>query len=207
MNVLGKKALIYSVPGTGTGFTRKLIEVCFNYAPVSLEKMLASPVDSRCYAAHHVDAERLRLVTQEHPDIKTVIPLRSPVAQYITRWQRMNGGRRNASRATAVSFWQTLKESLNRYNYVFLPIEEGFDRGIKIWRVAKHLETLPDALAYDQFCKEWPKVNSGFPQGTRPERAEYDANGKVTIDGHPMGFLDEAMDWYHEQIARYGEAA
>ena len=207
---LGKKALVLSVPGTGTRFTRQLLEKCFGYTPVGIDQIVGKPVESRFFTFHHVDGEPWKRITENHHEIKTVIPLRSPVAQYITRWQEMSRGAPRGvkgaaiSRATAIQLWKWLAESLEKYNYVFLPIEAGFDRKELIWRVANHLEVLPDADEMERFCREWPKVGTAGP---RAEREEYDANGEVKINGYGMGFLDAPMKWYGELIEQYGAAA
>jgi hypothetical protein len=196
-----RKALVYSVPGTGTRFTKEFLESCLGYRAVPVKEILGKPVKSRCYANHHVDASFYSF-TAHHQELRTIVPLRSPVAMFLTRRVDMGGGER--SRTHAKCFWAKLKESLHRYNHVFLPIEEKFDREGKLLRVIKHLEAgIADPETFRRLCKSWGKVGSS---GQKKERLDYDAHGNVEVDGRDMSFLDDEMSWYRGLIETYGGA-
>lgn len=201
MNI-GRRALVYSVPGTGTRFTNNLLEEVFGYRKVGPRELVKEPVNSQVYTHLHVNAGTyLDLIKEMDPgkSIGTIIPLRSPVAQYITRHREMEKGER--ARVEALRLWNLLKESVERYDYVFLPIEETrITNREKVARVAEHLETYPLSNAVFDFCAKWEKVGSSGP---KPERELYDRTGSTEVDGGDVAFLDSLMSWYWKQVDGY----
>jgi hypothetical protein len=201
-----KKAFVYSVPGTGTRFTNKLLHEVFGYTLIGPRDLLKPEKEGLFYTHLHVHSGiYVRLMERDRGrTIKAVIPLRSPVAQYLTRRTAMNGGTK--ARNEALQYWKLLWLGLLKQDYVLLPVEDAteIDRKEKVWRVARHLGVVPHSAKLEEFCEKWEKVGTGGP---RPEREEYERNGNVEIDGSDLSFLDEDMDRYRDLLGEYRNGA
>lgn len=173
------RALIYSIPGSGTRFTADVIE-----------RMLG-PIEIQ-----HVDEGWKFDPEADNGIVKTVVPLRSPVAVYLSR---RGGHPRDAGlRQTIVKHWATLRERIGLYDYLLFPMAAGLDRAELLQSVIEHLDTEPDTDVFDELVRNWRKVGN---HEQRPELVEYEQTGNVVVDGKDMGWLDDHTDWYDKQVA------
>jgi hypothetical protein len=189
------KALIYSVPGSGTMFTREILRKCLGYQHKDLPVMLKHSAP-RNYSQIHVDDVRLDMVLDK-AGVKTIIPVRDPVSTFLTRHNNMSGGLR--ARKLSEAFWGMLIDTIDQFDYVLLPVAEDYDHEMMAQRVIDHLDApieYPDA--YRGLVRDWPLINS---QGEKTMRKEYEETGLV--EGRDVSFLDFAMEWYEQQLAGY----
>lgn len=189
------KALIYSVPGSGTMFTRTLLEKGLEYKQCGIDQVLAQKMPWKFAQIHSYDSEREKAYDQR--DLKTIIPIRDPISTFLTRHNNLGGG--YVAREQVLSHWLYLIATIDRFDYVLLPVAEDFDRRTMLQRVVDHLEApIKGRAAFENMIEEWPKVNT---QGDRTMRPEYEQTGRV--ENRPLKFLDGAREWYERQLIRY----
>jgi hypothetical protein len=196
------KALVLSVPGTGTRFTSNYLEGCLGYTRVSPDDLIHKPPDSPFTSQCHVNTgPPMMKMLAEHRGLKTIIPLRAPVHQFITRC----GSSAHANRVLTESktLWARLRQEMGRFDFVFLPIEEDIDRDARLRLVTKHLDANPHPEVHEEIVKSWDKVGSN---GVKAERVQWDATGHLNLGGKNMHVFDEEMKWYQEQIDQYRAA-
>ena len=196
------KALVLSVPGTGSRFTMNYLMSCLGYVKVSPEDLLHKPRYAPYCSLQHVNASPPIMKTLSKVEgLKVVIPLRAPVHQFLTRV----GEAAHAQRVREESkvMWKRLVELQPDFDYVYLPIEEDMDRAKRLMLVADHLDAIPDELVFDEIVENWAKVGSN---GIKRERVQYDKTGAVSVGGFNMSFLDEEMAMYDKWIEEYGSA-
>ena len=195
------KALVLSVPGTGSRFTMNFLMGCLGYEKLSPEDLIHKPPNSPFCCLQHVNAGPPAMkMLREHPGLKTIIPLRAPVHQFLTRAGESAHAQR--VREESKSLWGRLIQMLRdgSWDYVFLPIEEDMDRRARLMKVARHVEAEPDPDVFEEIVTNWAKVGSS---GIKPARVKYDKYGKVSVGGFNMSFLDEEMAWYRETVEEY----
>jgi hypothetical protein len=195
------KALVLSVPGTGSRFTVNFLMACLGYEKMSPEDLLHKPRYAPFCCLQHVNATpRFLKPLMKTEGLKTIIPLRSPVHQFLTRAGEAAHAQR--VREESKTMWRRLKQLKDDFDYVFLPIEEDMDRAKRLMKVADHLDAVPDEMVFDEIVTHWAKVGSS---GIKPHRVKYDKEGDVSVGGFNMGFLDEEMALYNEWIEEYQE--
>lgn len=193
------KAVVLSVPGTGSRFTMNFLMSGLGYEKISPEDLIHKPRYAPFCCLQHVNASPQTLKKlAKREDLKVVIPLRAPVHQFLTR----SGEAAHAQRVREESkvHWKRLREIKDTFDYVFLPIEEDMDRAARLMVVANHLDAVPDEMIFDEIVTNWSKVGSS---GVKPARVKYDRDGNVSLGGFNMSFLDEEMAWYRETIEGY----
>jgi len=196
------KALVLSVPGTGSRFTMDFLMACLGYVKLSPEDLLHKPRYAPFCSLQHVNASPPILKTLSKVEgLKTIIPLRAPVHQFLTRAGEAAHAQR--VREESKTLWKRLRDLKDGFDYVFLPIEEDMDRARRLMRVANHLDAVPDEMVFDEIITHWAKVGSS---GIKPHRIKYDKEGDVSVGGFNMGFLDEEMARYNEWIKEYEES-
>ena len=197
------RALVLSVPGTGSRFTMNFLMGACGYEKLSPEDLLHKPKNSPFCSLQHVNASPpIMKVLGRAEGLKVVVPLRPPVHQFLTRAGESAHAQR--VREESKSLWSRLRQILSdgSWDYVFLPIEEDIDRSKRLMKVADHLEAVPDEDVFTEIVTRWDKVGSN---GVKPARVEYNRRGNVSVGGFNMGFLDEEMAWYRETIEEYRE--
>ena len=196
------KALVLSVPGTGSRFTLNFLEACLGYQRISPEELLHKPAETPFCALQHVNSHGASLRDTANPryQIKTVIPLRAPVHQFITRLGV--NAHANRVREECKTLWKRMREVMNDYDHVLLPVEVDMDRRARLEVVMRHLGATPDAAMFDHIIEHWTPVGSG---GVKSERLTYDRDGDVSIAGFRMGIFDDEMAWYRRVIHQYTE--
>jgi hypothetical protein len=178
-----RPALVFSVPGTGTRFTVALLQA-FGYVLGTNLSQIHSLVDK---GKHAQDMERLRIAKAD--GVAAVIPLRSPVASFLTRRKVTAGQTQDEkdekARERTLRYWQTLRDWMHQFDHVLFPIEEvQTPRVDRIARVARHLN-----VAFEPESFVWCKVGS-WP-GEAPD-----------VD---VSFLSELSLWYEGLIKTYEE--
>jgi len=195
------RALVLSVPGTGSRFTMNYLMGCLGYEKLSPEDLLHKPKNSPFCSLQHVNASPPIMKTLGKAEgLKVVVPLRAPIHQFLTR----SGESKHAQRVREESkaLWSRLRQILldGSWDYVFLPIEEDMDRTKRLMKVANHLDAEPDEDVLEEIVTNWAKVGSS---GIKPARVEYNKRGNVSVGGFNMSFMDEEMRWYRETIEEY----
>jgi hypothetical protein len=204
------KALVLSVPATGSRFTMNYLVSCLGYEKMSpkdlTRKQRHEPKHTPFVSLQHINAkpQTLRLLAK-HKGLKVVIPLRAPVHQFLSRVGEA-GEAADAQRAKeeSTALWKRLKEVRYDFDYVFLPIEEDMDRAKRLMLVADHLGADFNIDVFEEIVTNWAKVGSN---GVKPHRVEYDKRGNVSVGGIDTSFLDEEMAWYAGLIEEYREGA
>jgi len=186
------KAIMYSVPGTGTRFAYKVLESCFCYTKtVGIENFLASNRE-RVYWHTHSWGDVSPLAG--YHGARMVIPLRQPYRAFMTRrhtYPTMEGAMRQTS-----GFWTMLMEADKHFDTVYLPVDhENLDRVLLLRHIAEHLECDIMTDATDRMAREWKKVGT---MGPSPEKGEWEKSR--TIKGEPPTFLNDAVDFYYDKI-------
>jgi len=204
------KALVLSVPGTGSRFTMNYLVSCLGYERKMLLPKDLNPKPRRkprntplpFASLQHVNASPQQILRPlvKLEGLKTVIPLRAPVHQFLSRMGEASNPEN--VKEESKTFWKLLKELKDDFDYVFLPIEEDMDRAGRLMLVANHLGAVPDDDVFEEIVANWAKVGSN---GVKPLRVEYDKRGNVSVGGFDMSFLDEEMAWYAGLIEEYRE--
>jgi len=193
------KALVLSVPGTGSRFTMNFLMSCLGYEKMSPEDLLHKPRYAPFCSLQHVNASPPIMKTLSKVEgLKVVIPLRAPVHQFLTRVGEAAHAQR--VREESKTMWRRLVELKDMFDYVFLPIEEDMSREKRLILVASHLDAEPNKDVFDEIVNTWAKVGSN---GVKPERVHYDKHGTVNVGGFNMSFLDEEMDMYNRWIDEF----
>jgi hypothetical protein len=171
------------------------------YEKLSPEDLLHKPRYAPFCSLQHVNATPSILKTLAKVEgLKTVIPLRAPVHQFLTR--AGESAHANRVRDESKVLWKRLNEVKEDFDYVFLPIEEDMDRAKRLMLVANHLDAIPNEDVFEEIVAHWAKVGSS---GIKPHRVEYNKMGKVSVGGFNMSFLDEEMARYDGWIKQYRE--
>lgn len=180
-----RPALVFSVPGSGSRFTVALLEAR-GYRPGVDLQQIHSWVDH----GKHVE-DMKRLLAARDAGYKAVVPLRSPVATFLTR-RRVAAGETQAekdrvSKERTLTYWGTLIGWLPRLDHVLFPVEdERVPRSERIARVERHLGLDPS-----DDLPPWERVGS---------RSGDDEDLEVDVS-----FLDQMTrlyDWLLEDYAR-----
>ena len=172
------RALLLSIPGSGTRFTRDFLENCLGYYSVSPKKIADHPVNSPVYAFHHID-DPVGNITSKIRHLKTVIPVRPPVSTFKTRFRQY--GDEEKCLMTILDYWQTLNEKICSYDHVLLPVEENLDRVRVLNIVVDHLEAREKVRTrkFYEIAVHWKKVGSYLTPLEDPQR------------------------WYQQMLSRY----
>ena len=178
------KAIIYSVPGTGTRFCNKFMEDVLGYRQVAQGKMDTSNV----YCPIHSSKINFNSkIMKMYPDARLVTPIRDPYLGYISRFSREPSFEREQE---TIKDWNMLIENTTRYSTVFLPINcNETDRLHYLVEVGKHLG-IGAHSKFVEYANEWPVIGS---RSNIEVKQEYLKHG--TILGTKPTFLDFAVEW------------
>jgi hypothetical protein len=203
------RALLYSIPGSGTRFACKYLTEVLGYKKYAVSEFSEMPVTSRSLTQCHVDGSfmsarargdnlvhhKLRAVADE--GLIVVIPLRSPVATAISR-MRDDGGR---SVLQIREMWKTLAGEIDSFDHILLPVEAPWlDHRRLLKLVASKLDAVPDPVLFEEMAAKWPRIGSS---GLKGERDEYARTGRTTLGGHDSSIFDEATAWYIRRLAHF----
>lgn len=207
--------LVFSVPGTGTRFTITLLQDVLGYRMIQTSRIGKMESDHfvhiHSWAAdegkHAKDMKHLRAVKncQEREGMKTVIPLRSPIASYLTRRHVTAGETQEEKDATARSralgYWQTMRDCMGWFDYVLFPVEdERVPRHTRVQRVVDH-------VGVD--CDVWSElvVHDGTPRSPMgcfvESWAKVGTTGPKSAEGVDVEFLRPLEAWYRELLEGY----
>lgn len=186
------KALVHTVPGSGTRFVCEFTEKCLGYRRSHTHLDLIADSQNNTYCHTHV-YQHLDDVAL-HESVRIVTPLRHPYLAYLTRRYRVGAAKDSAEAKQKIIalHWRELLRKSKYMNMLFVPIEEGFDRARSLNIIANCLHApvkCPDV--FQKMVGEWPKVGTAGP---RKERQIYESTG--LIDGVEPHFLDFAVEWY-----------
>ncbi len=184
------KALVHTVPGSGTRFICEFLDKCLGYKRIEKSKPKFEEHLSDCiYIQTHVWDDRI--AAAEHESVRVVIPIRPPYLTYITRRYR-NADFEGDSRINMVNHWEQLIQRAASIDPIYVPIEEDVDRRQLLHSIANFLEApVVNQAEFDRFADTWPKIGTA---GSMSERKKYERSG--LIDGVTPIFLDFAVDWY-----------
>ena len=184
------KAIIYSVPGTGTRFCLEFLCDVLGYTQVNSSQLSRSPAKS-CTQIH-TSANYLKQLFKENPDARIVTPIRDPYLSYITRYREALSENINVSSLEDnwIKRWKTLIEQ-TALPVIFLPVDCHEKNRIRVLHsVARHIGTNAIAKPFLKYVEEWPKVGT---IGEHEIKNEYLHHG--TIRGERPIFLDFAVVW------------
>lgn len=188
------KAVVYSVPGTGTRFLCNLLRRGFGYrgdAPGPFESR--HPGDDLFILRHfHFQQEPV----SPPASIPVVIPIRHPVHGFLTR--RREQGETVEQYAAR---WDRLRRFWAERNpHLFIvddPTDTPLDRGSRLHdliHVVKPAEV--DPVYAESVVVDWAPIG----RGPGEEQLEYEGTGRV--QGLDLSPLDEAVAWYRTLIGR-----
>jgi len=186
------KALVHSVPGSGTRFVCEFTEECLGYKRAHTEiDLIESPVRN-VYCHTHVwqPLDEVAL----HESVRVVIPIRPPYLSYLTRRYRLGAATDSVEtkQKKVALHWKELIRKAKYMNPLFVPVEEDLDRRQLLQTIANHLDApIVNQERFEKFVTDWPKVCTAGP---REERDEYESSG--LIDEVTPTFLDFAVIWY-----------
>ncbi len=186
------KAIVYSVPGTGTRFVCRYLDTCMKYLRVVSVGTLMRWKTEQAYLQTHSKATLKRL--EGHHGTRMIIPLRDPYRAYLTR---LNTFRSDADAITQTrSLWEYLMAAERDYKVVYLPVDHvNLDRRKVLKSVAQHLEADYDETTLNSFADVWLQIGASQPTASREE---YESS--KLIDGEHPTFLKEAQDWYFDKV-------
>jgi hypothetical protein len=184
------RAIVYSVPGTGTRFCCDFLSFVLGYKQAPLNEL----DNINTYVSIHSGTiNRINRVMEKYPDVKLVVPLRDPYLAYTSRYHldypvRDSGTQNNKNRC--VEYWQSLIETTALYPTVFLPINcNEKDRLLNLVKVGKYLGANTNSRFID-YATNWTAIGS---DGMNELKHEYIERG--TIDSVKPTFLDFAVNW------------
>jgi len=202
------KAIVFSVPGTGSRFCNKFVEDILGYK-VSTERKLLTDTD-KCYMLMHslnsknnlfapvsyTAERRIDRFISSCPNIKLISPLRDPYLSYITRLETDSALEPLESKLMMINYWRVFirKTAIHRPAFVHVNCPKD-DRQKVLQIAAQHLGAQVAKSQLLNFVKEWPKVGT---LGDNEMKDEYLAQG--TIDGKVPHFLDFAVDWVNSKL-------
>ncbi len=190
------KALVHSVPGSGTRFVCEFAEKCLDYKRSHSEIDLVEYADDNTYCHTHVWQALDPVVKDER--VRVIFPLRSPYLSYLTRRYRVGktSDTVEQKRQAVILHWKTLIKKAKYMNPLYVPVEAGLDNRKLLQSIVKHLDApVVNQEKFEEFVTRWPKVGTA---GARYDRDVYEATG--FIDGRQPTFLDFAVDWYEAVV-------
>ena len=200
---MAHKAIVYSVPGTGTRFCNRFLENVLGYKATS-KVQLVTGVGNNYILMHTVNESKHDLTVpltnlseraidkliHKATDIKLVAPLRDPYLSYITRL-KYDMPHSSEGKQTMINYWKIFIEKTAQYSTVFVPVDCMVnDRPKILHSIAQHLGAQVPRLTITEYVKEWPKVGT---LGNSKLKDEYITHG--TIDGTKPTFLDFVVRW------------
>ena len=191
------KALIHSVPGSGTRFVCEFVEKCLGYKRSHIEADLIVFPTNNTYVQTHAWQDVDVVASTEN--VRVLFPLRPPYLTYLTRRYRTGRPTDTPEQKQEIiaKHWRELIRKSEYMNPLYLPVEAGLDREMVLQSIANHLEADINQEVFDEIVESWPKVGT---VGGRPERDEYEKTG--LIDGVTPHFLDFAIEWYEGVVLR-----
>ena len=196
-----RKVLLFSVPHTGTVFTRNYIEGvldiphCRNLGAFVLKDVTRMHVNLHTVkAAHELSngSQKCRdIMNYAEENCNVIIPIRDPIDNAISCL-----GRGHDNLDYCISNWKTMLSEYPRFKNVFW---------IDIWTPRMHRRMMmrklnqfldvqpPNPNAFEEFVEKWPRVNN------RSE--EQIVKGNRRIPFHDFSELQFAVDWYNEKKA------
>ncbi len=195
------KALIYSVPGTGTRFATQFVEKVLGYKLMRLDRQLLDSHKKDVWSQTHADVSITPFIDSKQI-VKFVVPLRDPYLAYVTRNFKSGWTRRQKIQMQApyIKLWETLIENVVKADCVFLPVDTDLNRIMLLQSVANHLDAKVELKLFFDMVYDWPKVGT---MGMSSEKELYLKTGMIR--GEKPTFLDFAVDWYDATIARLEE--
>lgn len=201
------RAMVYSIPGSGTRFAVKYLSEVLGYEQMALHGLSQKPMGAKVFFQHHVDSEekrsdlasKVREVAKE--GLVVIIPLRSPVATAISRLKLKGSGGHTVPEM--LQRWRVLRQNIDDFDHVLLPVEAPwFDHRRLLELVAERLNTTPSPEQFEDMACNWPKVGDS---GTRPARCRYDRMGQTVIGDYDSSVFDEETAWYIRRLADFAE--
>lgn len=193
------KALIHSVPGTGTRFAVEFVRYGLEYVVVNTPpELLGSPVNRTLYQTH-VGMNINRMLRDK--DVRMVTPLRDPYMAFITRWYHFHPiietKTQEEKEESFAAYWRGLiKDVEMAESPIYLPVDSDLDHRWILQYVAEGLDArIRNMEFFNKMVDGWPKVGT---VRVLPERDEYEATGQ--IEGETPTFLDFAVEWYRSRI-------
>jgi len=187
---MSHKAIVHSVPGTGTRFCCNFLSFVLGYKEVKLNELDKT---NSYVPIHSGTTGRINRVIEKYPSARLVVPLRDPYLAYTTRHHLdYSDGERGAqnNKDKCVEYWQSLIEATALYPTVFLPINcNEKDRLRNLVKVGKYLGANTNSRFID-YATNWTAVGS---EGMNDLKREYIERG--TINNVKPTFLNFAVDW------------
>ena len=187
------KAIIYSVPSTGTRFCKKFLEDVLDYKQIRTSELKNDVLNVYCQI--HSSKINFDRVMSFYSNIKLVVPLRDPYLSVITRYL-MSDNAAKYIETTGKENWKNLIKMTSRYPAVFVPVNcDESDRVNILQSVVHHLDATVENELLLEYANEWPIVDS---KGISKVKQEYLDQG--TIDGTKPTFLDFAVEWQDQLL-------
>jgi hypothetical protein len=192
------RALVYSIPGSGTRFTLQFLVEALGYEKLQPHELQNHVIGDRQFTQWHVRRGHSSLITDlVEGGAKVVIPLRSPVATAITRESHLGPD----TVVRVKDLWRILRERIDRFDYILLPVEAPWFSHLRLLElVAQHLQMEPNQEVLEAMADKWPRVGCN---GYKPERGRYDWTGQATIQGEDSSVFDEETAWYIQLLAEF----
>ncbi len=186
------KAIIYSVPGTGTRFVCKYATECLEYLRVvSVGSLMRWPNDN-VYLHTHSKSVLKRLMNFH--GTRMIIPLRDPYRAYLTRLKTYKS--EEGAQTSMAGLWETLMTAEEQFKVVYLPVDHvNLDRRKVLKSIANFMDVDYDEAVLNQFADAWLSIGASQPSASREE---YERS--KLIKGQHVTFLKEAQDWYFYKV-------
>ncbi len=191
-----RKALVHSIPGSGTRFCTEFISRVLGYSRVDSPEKLVGAKAKNTFCHTHVWNRASAMLCKS--DVQIIVPLRDPYLVYLTRRYRLLHPTDNPreKRETMARYWHWLIMDTALMSNIYVPVEAGLDKRWLLQSIADHLKApIKDEEFFEKMIEEWPKVGTAGP---RPERDKYERTG--LIDGKALTFLDSAVEWYEDIV-------
>lgn len=186
------KAVVFSVPGTGTRFTYKFLQDSLGYTEVhGIDQILSMTRESVFWSTH---SWRAMEPLAGYHGTRMIVPLRDPYRAYLTR--RHAYPYDEGARTHMISLWKILMEGVENHDVVYFPIDApNVDKHLLLKSVADKLETDYDEDSLNNIATNWVRIGSRGPSAPRDE---YEKDR--TIGGKHVSFLKTAQDWYFDKV-------
>ncbi len=186
------KAVVFSVPGTGTRFICKFLQDSLGYTEIhGIDQLLAMDRETVFWSTHNWRA--MEPLVNYHGS-KMVVPLRDPYRAYLTR--RHAYPYDEGARTHMASLWKILMDGTEGVDVAYLPIDApNVDKHLLLQSIAIHLDCGYDTESLDKIATQWLRIGSRGPSAARDE---YE-NAKL-IGGEHVSFLKTAQDWYFDKV-------
>ncbi len=192
------KAVLHTVPGSGTRFVSDILERVFQYRGIGHPEFIATENSGvyilvHSYGEGHAQHKKLDTVG----DVPFVTALRNPVSSYLTRnaQSKRDGVGYFETPTQWAQRWSRLARVVEERGAFCFPVDADLDRVRLIERLGAHIRAWGRVGVKEEIVKAWQVVGS---QGAVPEQTEYMQTGKV--EGYDLAPLQDAAQWYNEQV-------